>query len=33
VEIPGVGHYAHEEAPGEVNEHLQRFLNSVMLSR
>jgi pimeloyl-ACP methyl ester carboxylesterase len=33
VELPGVGHYAHEEAPGEVNEHLQRFLDTVTLSR
>ncbi len=27
--LPGVGHYAHEEAPVEVNEHLQRFLAGV----
>ena len=35
VEIPGVGHYAHEEAPESVNEELQRFLDSqlALLSR
>jgi pimeloyl-ACP methyl ester carboxylesterase len=33
VELPGVGHYAHEEAPAEVNEHLQRFLDTTGLSR
>ena len=27
-DVPTVGHYAHEEAPGEVNEQLQRFLNA-----
>ena len=27
--VPGAGHYAHEEAPGEVNEHLHRFLASI----
>jgi pimeloyl-ACP methyl ester carboxylesterase len=26
VSVPGAGHYAHEEAPIEVNEELQRFL-------
>lgn len=26
VAVPGVGHYAHEEAPAETNEQLQRFL-------
>lgn len=30
VEIPGAGHYAHEEAPGQVNAHLQRFLTAVV---
>lgn len=29
VEIPGVGHYAHEESPQSVNEALQRFLADV----
>ena len=29
VSVPGVGHYAHEEAPIEVNEELQRFLESL----
>jgi pimeloyl-ACP methyl ester carboxylesterase len=24
--IPGAGHYAHEEAPAETNDHLQRLL-------
>ena len=33
VEIPGVGHYAHEEAPAEFNKKLQRFLTSAGLSR
>ncbi len=33
VEHAGVGHYAHEEAPAEVNAHLQRFLTSKVLSR
>jgi pimeloyl-ACP methyl ester carboxylesterase len=33
VELPGVGHYAHEEAPAEVNGHLQRFLDTTGLSR
>lgn len=33
VELPGVGHYAHEEAPTEVNGHLQRFLDTTGLSR
>lgn len=33
VEVPGVGHYAHEEAPAEVNAHLQRFLDAAVLSR
>ena len=33
VEHAAVGHYAHEEAPAEVNQHLQRFLNSAVLSR
>ena len=28
VSVPGAGHYAHEEAPIEVNEELQRFLAS-----
>jgi pimeloyl-ACP methyl ester carboxylesterase len=32
-ELPGVGHYAHEEAPAEVNEHLQEFLAATVLSR
>ena len=27
-DVPTVGHYAHEEALGEVNEQLQRFLNA-----
>lgn len=31
-EIPGVGHYAHEEAPATVNEHLQGFLTAAVLS-
>ncbi len=25
----GVGHYAHEEAPGDVNDQLNRFLDQV----
>lgn len=29
VGLPGIGHYAHEEAPAEVNEQLQRFLMSL----
>jgi pimeloyl-ACP methyl ester carboxylesterase len=29
VNVPGVGHYAHEESPVEVNAELQRFLDSV----
>lgn len=29
VSVSGVGHYAHEEAPDEVNEHLRRFLGQV----
>lgn len=29
VGVPGVGHYAHEEAPAEVNTHLQGFLNEL----
>jgi len=29
VDVPGVGHYAHEEAPVDVNAELQRFLASV----
>ena len=33
VELPGVGHYAHEEAPAEVNGHLQRFLDATGLNR
>jgi pimeloyl-ACP methyl ester carboxylesterase len=33
VEYADVGHYAHEEAPAEVNTHLQRFLTSKVLSR
>ncbi|MCW1959266.1 MAG: alpha/beta hydrolase [Mycobacterium sp.] len=33
VELAGVGHYAHEEAPTETNGHLQRFLASTVLSR
>jgi len=33
IELAGIGHYAHEEAPAEVNEHLQRFLDSAILSR
>lgn len=28
VSLPGVGHFAHEEAPDEVNEQLMRFLSS-----
>jgi pimeloyl-ACP methyl ester carboxylesterase len=28
-EIPGIGHYAHEESPQAVNNALQRFLDSV----
>jgi len=27
--IPGAGHYAHEEAPAEVNGHIRRFLTEV----
>lgn len=30
VGIAGAGHYAHEEDPGEVNAHLQRFLTAVV---
>lgn len=26
LDLPGAGHYAHEEAPAEVNSHLERFL-------
>ena len=33
VEHAGIGHYAHQEAPAEVNECLQRFLDSTVLSR
>lgn len=33
LEQDGVGHYAHEEAPAAVNERLQQFLTSVVLSR
>ncbi len=33
VELAGVGHYAHEEAPAEVNGHLQSFLDAAGLSR
>lgn len=33
VEHAGVGHYAHEEAPAEINTHLQRFLTTKVLSR
>lgn len=29
VSLPGVGHFAHEEAPGEVNDHLTRFLQRI----
>ena len=29
VGVAGAGHYAHEEAPSDVNEHLQRFLNGL----
>lgn len=29
VALAGVGHYAHEEAPAEVNHHLRRFLGQV----
>ncbi|MEO6795164.1 MAG: alpha/beta hydrolase [Mycobacterium sp.] len=29
VSLPGVGHFAHEEAPDEVNDHLMRFLQQV----
>lgn len=29
VALAGVGHYAHEEAPGEVNDHLRRFRDQV----
>jgi pimeloyl-ACP methyl ester carboxylesterase len=29
VSVSGVGHFAHEEAPDEVNEHLRRFLDQV----
>jgi len=29
VDVPGAGHYAHEEAPVEVNAELRRFLDSV----
>ena len=29
VAVAGVGHYAHEEAPAEVNDHLSRFLDQV----
>ena len=29
VGVAGAGHYAHEEAPLDVNEHLQRFLNGL----
>lgn len=29
VSLPGVGHFAHEEAPDEVNDHLMRFLQRV----
>lgn len=28
-EVPGAGHYAHEEAPAEVNARLQRFLSAL----
>ena len=33
LEASGAGHYAHEEEPSEVNQHLQRFLASTVLSR
>ncbi|MBU3750360.1 MAG: alpha/beta hydrolase [Mycobacterium sp.] len=33
VELPEVGHYAHEEEPAEVNAHLQRFLDAAPVSR
>ena len=29
VALAGVGHYAHEEAPADVNDHLRRFLDQV----
>jgi len=29
VAVAGVGHYAHEEAPAEVNDHMRRFLDQV----
>ena len=29
VDVAGAGHYAHEEAPVDVNAELQRFLDSV----
>jgi pimeloyl-ACP methyl ester carboxylesterase len=29
VSVSGIGHFAHEEAPDEVNEHLRRFLGQV----
>ena len=29
-EIPGAGHYAHEELPREVNDHLMRFLTGAI---
>ena len=29
VALAGVGHYAHEEAPEEANDHLRRFLDQV----
>jgi pimeloyl-ACP methyl ester carboxylesterase len=29
ISVPSVGHYAHEEAPGEVNDHLHRFLTQI----
>ena len=29
VALAGIGHFAHEEAPQEVNEHLRRFLAQV----
>ena len=29
VAVSGAGHYAHEESPGEVNDHLQRFIDGV----
>jgi pimeloyl-ACP methyl ester carboxylesterase len=32
VEVPGVGHYAHEESPERVNEELQRFLDTQLSS-